>query len=112
MFRYRFEGEAARGGIMPAACDRFGRDAGGGRSREEDNTGWPGVTRGKTSCVGHCREHSNVLAYVAEREAGWTNSTHSGQWTSTLETCAKPVQGDLRVDRIETEHILTVLRPT
>ena len=51
------------------------------------------------------------MAYIAERQAGWTNPKHAGQWTSTLQTYAKPVLGDLRVDRIETDHILAVLRP-
>jgi len=52
-----------------------------------------------------------AVAYIAERQSGWTNPKHAGQWTSTLETYAKPVLGDLRVDRIETEHVLAVLRP-
>jgi integrase len=52
-----------------------------------------------------------AVAYIAERQAGWTNPKHAGQWTSTLETYAKPVLGDLRVDRIETDHVLAVLRP-
>lgn len=52
-----------------------------------------------------------AVAYIAERQAGWTNPKHAGQWTSTLETYAKPVLGDLRVDRIETHHVLAVLRP-
>lgn len=51
------------------------------------------------------------MTYIAERQAGWTNPKHAGQWTSTLETYAKPVLGDLRVDRIETDHVLAVLRP-
>lgn len=52
-----------------------------------------------------------AVAFIAERQAGWTNPKHAGQWTSTLETYAKPVLGDLRVDCIETDHILAVLRP-
>lgn len=52
-----------------------------------------------------------TVAYIAERQAGWTNPKHAGQWTSTLETYAKPVLGELRVDRIETDHVLAVLRP-
>lgn len=52
-----------------------------------------------------------AVAYIAERQAGWTNPKHAGQWTSTLETYAKPVLEDLRVSRIETDHVLAVLRP-
>jgi len=50
-------------------------------------------------------------SYIEERRTGWTNPKHAGQWTSTLETYAKPVLGGMRVDRIETEHVLAVLRP-
>ncbi len=52
-----------------------------------------------------------ATAYIAELAAGWTNPKHAGQWTNTLETYAKPVLGATRVDRIETEHVLAVLRP-
>ncbi|WP_258223452.1 site-specific integrase [Stenotrophomonas sp. HMWF023] len=51
------------------------------------------------------------MAYIAERQAGWTNPKHAGQWTSTLGTYARPVIGHLRVDRIETDHVLAILRP-
>lgn len=52
-----------------------------------------------------------AVAYIAERQAGWSNPKHAGQWMSTLETYAKQVIGEIRVDRIETEHVLAVLRP-
>ena len=52
-----------------------------------------------------------AVAYIAERQAGWTNPKHAGQWASTLQAYAKPVLGHIRVDRIETDHVLSVLRP-
>ena len=50
-------------------------------------------------------------AYIAEQTPGWTNPKHAAQWTNTLETYAKPEIGDRRIDDIETEHVLAVLRP-
>lgn len=50
-------------------------------------------------------------AYIAERRPGWKNAKHADQWTNTLDTYAKPFIGSKRVDRIETEDVLAVLRP-
>lgn len=50
-------------------------------------------------------------AYIAEQTPGWTNPKHAAQWTNTLETYAKPEIGHRRIDDIETEHVLAVLRP-
>lgn len=115
VFRYRFEGRRPEMGLGPlhvigladarAAADvarkmvQSGQDPLAGRraatvATSSIPTFWEAAT-----------------AYIAEREAGWTNPKHAGQWTSTLETYAMPVLGDLRVDRIETEHVLAVLRP-
>lgn len=52
-----------------------------------------------------------AVDYIAEQTPGWTNPKHASQWTNTLETYAKPTIGALRVDAIETEHVLEVLRP-
>ncbi len=52
-----------------------------------------------------------AAAYIEERKAGWSNPKHADQWTNTLETYAMPVIGSMRVDRIDTDHILAILRP-
>lgn len=54
---------------------------------------------------------SCAAAYISAHRRGWKNRKHSHQWVSTLKTYARPVIGDLPVDRIETEHILAILRP-
>lgn len=49
--------------------------------------------------------------HIRDREAGWSNAKHSAQWTSTLQSYAFPVIGDLPVDQVDTQHILDILRP-
>jgi integrase len=50
-------------------------------------------------------------AYIAAHESGWKNLKHAAQWTSTLETYAYPVIGDLFVRDIDVKHILQILEP-
>lgn len=50
-------------------------------------------------------------AFIEEQRPGWRNAKHAGQWTSTLETYARPVIGAKRVDAIDTDDILAILRP-
>lgn len=52
-----------------------------------------------------------AVDYIAEQRPAWTNPKHADQWTNTLLTYAKPTIGALRIDEIETEHVLQVLRP-
>ena len=52
-----------------------------------------------------------ATAYVAFQEAGWKNSKHRKQWTSTLEAYAYPVIGQLPVDAITEHHVIAVLEP-
>lgn len=52
-----------------------------------------------------------ATAYVAFQEAGWKNSKHRKQWTSTLEAYAYPVIGQLSVDGITEHHVIAVLEP-
>lgn len=41
----------------------------------------------------------------------WKNAKHRAQWWSTLETYAFPTLGDMRVNSIDTDHVLAVLMP-
>ena len=41
----------------------------------------------------------------------WRNSKHAAQWLTTLETYAFPKIGGLRIDSVETRHVLAVLEP-
>lgn len=50
-------------------------------------------------------------AYIAAQSPGWRNAKHAKQWTSTLETYAFPVIGDMLVSTIKFEHVLAVIEP-
>jgi hypothetical protein len=41
----------------------------------------------------------------------WSNPKHAKQWLYTLEEFAFPVIGDLPVDQVNMEHILSILSP-
>jgi len=49
--------------------------------------------------------------YIAQNEAGWKNGKHKQQWENTLKTYAYPIIGDLPVEEVELDHILTILKP-
>lgn len=49
--------------------------------------------------------------YVAHIEPSLKNAKHIAQWRSTLSTYAYPKVGVMPVDRIETQHVLSVISP-
>jgi len=115
VFRYRFEGRRPEMGLGPlhvigltdarAAADAARKMVQAG----QDPLAGRGAAAVATSSIPTFWEAA--VAYIAERQAGWTNPKHGAQWTNTLQTYAKPIIGNLRVDRIETDHVLAVLRP-
>lgn len=115
VFRYRFEGRRPEMGLGPL------RAVGLADARAAADAARKMVLAGQDPLAGRRAAFmasagiptfwEEAEAYIMERRAGWTNPKHAGQWTSSLETYAKPVIGDMRVDRIETEHVLAVLRP-
>lgn len=115
VFRYRFEGRRPEMGlgslhVIGIADAR----AAAGAARKMVQAGQDPLAGRRAAAVATASTPTfwdAATAYIAERRAGWTNPKHGAQWTSTLETYAKPILGDLRVDRIETEHVLAVLRP-
>ena len=48
-------------------------------------------------------------AYIAAKEAGWSNIKHKAQWRATLETYAYPHFGAMPVAEVGTPHILAAL---
>jgi integrase len=50
-------------------------------------------------------------AYIAVKEAEWSNDKHAAQWRNTLATYADPVIGNILVRDVEQSHILRVLEP-
>jgi len=115
VFRYRFEGRRPEMGLGPLHV------VGLADAREAADAARKMVLSGQDPLAGR-RAAAMASAgiptfweaaesYIEERRAGWTNPKHAGQWTNTLDTYAKPILGGIRVDRIETDHILNVLRP-
>ncbi|CRI66642.1 tyrosine-type recombinase/integrase [Thiocapsa roseopersicina] len=52
-----------------------------------------------------------AAAFIRLNRHGWNNRKHARQWTATLKTYARPILGNRPVDKVTTEHILTVLKP-
>ena len=52
-----------------------------------------------------------ALAYIETKRPEWRNPKHADQWVSTVERFAFPYIGNLRLDEIQTEHILALLNP-
>jgi integrase len=50
-------------------------------------------------------------ALIVDREGGWKNATHRGQWKATLEQYVYPLIGNLPVAEIDTAHVLRCIRP-
>lgn len=50
--------------------------------------------------------------YIASHEAGWRNSKHRQQWSSTLRTYAFPVIGQLPVAAVDTGLVMQILEPS
>jgi integrase len=50
-------------------------------------------------------------AYIAVKEAEWSNAKHGDQWRNTLATYADPVIGNIFVRDIEQSHVMRVLEP-
>lgn len=49
--------------------------------------------------------------YIELNKAGWSNVKHQSQWINTLTTYAFPAIGDISVDKVTTDQIVTLLTP-
>jgi integrase len=49
--------------------------------------------------------------FISAHRAEWTNATHAGQWSTTLETYVYPLIGDLQVSAVDTRLMMRVLEP-
>lgn len=52
-----------------------------------------------------------ATAYIDEHRAGWSNPKHVAQWENTLATYASPFIGAKLVNVIDTDDVMSVLRP-
>lgn len=49
--------------------------------------------------------------YIEAHSAGWSNTKHAAQWTSTLKKYASPVIGNLAVSEVTAPLVLRILKP-
>lgn len=52
-----------------------------------------------------------AMALIESKRSGWRNEKHAAQWPSTLRTYVFPKLGRLDVREVDTQGVLTVLRP-
>lgn len=52
-----------------------------------------------------------AVAYVTAHKPTWSNAKHAAQWTSTLETYAYPIMGEMLVRDVGLPQVLSVLEP-
>ena len=52
-----------------------------------------------------------ALDYIETMKPKWRNEKHADQWVRTVTTYAFPVIGEMRLDEIDTTHILQILQP-
>jgi integrase len=52
-----------------------------------------------------------ALEYIETMRPKWRNSKHAEQWVSTIERFAVPYIGQMRLDEIQTEQVLSLLKP-
>lgn len=52
-----------------------------------------------------------AMEYIETMRPRWRNPKHAEQWVSTIERYAIPHIGQMRLDEIQTEHILSLLKP-
>ena len=68
----------------------------------------------KKTSIRESHQHSITFAAAAERciqtkKAEWSNTKHQDQWTTTMAKFVSPLIGKLRVDQINTSHIVKIL---
>lgn len=69
----------------------------------------PRLVRAKPHKVPTFTEVADLV--IATKAVGLSNAKHRAQWVSTLDTYAKPLLGNMPIDKIEVEHVLNILQP-
>jgi Arm domain-containing DNA-binding protein/integrase-like protein len=52
-----------------------------------------------------------ATTYMASHRVAWKNDKHAAQWTSTLETYAYPLLGEVSVQAVDTALVMKVIEP-
>lgn len=88
-------------------------------ARDELDQGSNPLTQRKqakaTTLATHARGSKTFREFALEclekKRLEWSNPKHAKQWLYTLEEFAFPVIGDLPIDQVNMEHILSILSP-
>lgn len=64
------------------------------------------VTLRETPSFSECAKRT-----IEAKRPEWKSAKHADQWTSTLDTYAKPVIGNMPVDMVELRHVVEILSP-
>jgi integrase len=119
VYRYELNGKARTLGLgsYPAISLAKAREkADAARSLKADGRDPVGERRGQRAAAKAKATKAKTFkqcaeAYIKSRKAGWKNSKHADQWTSTLETYAYPIIGPLAVADVDRPAVLRVIAP-
>ena len=67
--------------------------------------------KAKAEATGKITFEAYAKQYVAGKEVGWKNEKHRQQWSNSLRDYAYPIIGQIAVPDVDTESVLSVLRP-
>ncbi|WP_369916549.1 tyrosine-type recombinase/integrase [Xanthomonas sp. NCPPB 3005] len=115
IFRYRFGGKRPEMGLGPVHTVSLAE------AREAAQAARKQVQAGADPLAGRRAVQAATASiptfwdfateFIEQQRAGWKNAKHADQWKNTLETYAKPFIGAKRIDQVETDDIMAILRP-
>ena len=119
LFRYRFGGRERQAGL--GSCKTYGLEEARAKALECRKLLDKGLdpisvrsaerARARVSAATSMTFNQCAAAYVAANEVAWRNAKHRAQWTSSLDTYARPVFGSLPVASIDTGLVMKAIEP-
>jgi integrase len=112
VFRYRWQGkrpDIGLGGFTDVSLAEAREKAADCRKlirQGVDPRGKSSKATSSAATFSHCADQ-----FIKSKRAEWKNSKHALQWSSTLETYAFPVIGDMPVGQVGLDEVLAVLEP-
>ncbi|MCL2469541.1 MAG: integrase arm-type DNA-binding domain-containing protein [Alphaproteobacteria bacterium] len=119
VFRFMFQGKAHEMGLgslqtisladarlRAAACRKLIAEGKDPLAERDTAKAQAALAKAKEKTFKDCAE-----AYIEAHKAGWKNAKHAAQWSSTLESFAYPVLGNLPAQAIDLALVLQVIEP-
>jgi integrase len=117
IFRFTHDGKRYNMslGVFPEVGLKLARER-AVEARNLLNKGRNPIKDKKASKAQKLKAHSPIfrefaMEYIETMRPRWRNPKHAEQWVSTIERYAVPYIGQMRLDEIQTEHILSLLKP-